>query len=196
MMIELYITRHGVTESNKKKVYMGDSEEGLALDGIVQAKAVGKSLQDLGLKRIFSSPMKRALETAKIIGDILNTPVEVENDLAEMRLGAWKGLTEEEVSRQYPADYLLWNTRPADLTLPNRETLYEVQQRILQAIVRIKERSTTFPVLAVTHVTPIRSLIIHYQRLDMNVYRTINIQNLSVFRLRIDGDQASISRFF
>jgi len=195
MMIELYITRHGVTESNKKKVYMGDSEEGLAPDGIVQAKAAGKSLQGLGLKRIFSSPMKRALETAKIIGDILNTPVESENDLAEMRLGAWKGLTEEEVSRQYPADYLLWNTRPADLTLPNRETLYEVQQRILQAIVRIKERSTTFPVLAVTHVTPIRSLIIHYQRLDMNVYRTINIQNLSVFRLQLERDRGHISRF-
>ena len=195
-MIELYITRHGITESNKKKIYMGDSEEGLALDGVVQAKVLGKSLQDLGLKRIFSSPMKRALETAKIIGDILNTPVEIEDDLAEMRLGPWKGLTEEEVSRQYPDDYFLWNTRPADLVLPDRETLCDVQQRILQAIIRIKERCRKFPVLAVTHVTPIRSLIIHYQRLDINVYRTINIQNLSVFRLRLDGDEASISRFF
>ena len=194
-MVEIYIARHGLTESNKRKIYMGDSEEGLSPDGVVHAKALAGSLQHLGLKRIFSSPMKRVLETAKIIGDILNTPVEIENDLAEMRLGPWKGLTEEEVSRQYPEDYILWNTRPADLVLPNRETLGEVQQRIIKAIDRIKERSRNFPVLAVTHVTPIRSLIIYYQRLHINVYRTINIPNLSVFRLQLDGAEVSISRF-
>ena len=113
-----------------------------------------------------------------------------------MKLGPWKGLTEEEVSRKYPEDYFLWNTRPADLVLPERETLCEVQQRIIKAVARIKERSGKFPVLAVTHVTPIRSLIIYYQRLDINVYRTINIPNLSVFRLQSDGDKASISRLF
>jgi broad specificity phosphatase PhoE len=195
-MVEIYFTRHGLTESNKKNIYMGDSEEGLSPDGVAQAKALARSLQDIGLKKIFSSPMKRALETSKIIGDILNIPVETEKDLAEMKLGPWKGLTEEEVSRKYPEDYFLWNTRPADLVLPERETLCEVQQRIIKAVARIKERSGKFPVLAVTHVTPIRSLIIYYQRLDINVYRTINIPHLSVFRLQSDGGKASISRLF
>jgi alpha-ribazole phosphatase/probable phosphoglycerate mutase len=194
-MVEIYFTRHGLTESNKKNIYMGDSEEGLAPDGVIQAESLARSLQDLRLGSIFSSPMKRALETAKIIGDILDLPVEFVNELAEMRLGPWKGLTEEEVSRQYPEDYLLWNTRPADLVLPDRETLGEVQQRIIKAIDQIKERSRNFPVLAVTHVTPIRSLIIYYQRLHINVYRTINIPNLSVFRLQLDGAKVSISRF-
>lgn len=195
-MVEIYFTRHGLTESNKKNIYMGDSEEGLSPDGAAQAKALARSLQDIGLKKIFSSPTKRALETSKIIGDILNIPVETEKDLAEMKLGPWKGLTEEEVSRKYPEDYFLWNTRPADLVLPERETLCEVQQRIIKAVARIKERSGKFPVLAVTHVTPIRSLIIYYQRLDINVYRTINIPHLSVFRLQLDGGKASISRLF
>ena len=79
-MVEIYFTRHGLTESNKKNIYMGDSEEGLSPDGAAQAKALARSLQDIGLKKIFSSPTKRALETSKIIGDILNIPVETEKD--------------------------------------------------------------------------------------------------------------------
>lgn len=174
---------------------MGDSEEGLSPDGVVQAEALARSLQHLGLKRIFSSPMRRALETAKIIGDFLNTPVEIENDLAEMRLGPWKGLTEEEVSRQYPEDYILWNTKPVDLVLPNRETLCDLKSRILRTILKIKENDSEFPVLVITHVALIRCLFIHFEGLDMNLYRTIEIPNVSLFRLQLDDSRPRMSRF-
>jgi broad specificity phosphatase PhoE len=51
--IEFYIARHVITESNKKRIYMGWIEEGLALEGREQAKALGQSLQSLGTQQIY-----------------------------------------------------------------------------------------------------------------------------------------------
>jgi len=194
-MVEIYIARHGLTESNKKKIYMGRSEEGLSQEGAVQAKNLARSLHAIGIKRIYSSPIRRALETAQIVGTILKAPIEIEEDFKEMELGSWAGLAEEEVSRKFPDDYRLWNTRPVDLVLPNRETLGELKSRILRTILKIKGKDSEFPVLVITHVALIRCLLIHFEGLDMNLYRTIEIPNASLFGLQWDDSQPHMSRF-
>jgi alpha-ribazole phosphatase len=73
--MELYIARHVITESNKKRIYMGWSEEGLALEGREQAEALGQSLQSLELQQIYSSPLRSALETSEIIGQLLRVHI-------------------------------------------------------------------------------------------------------------------------
>lgn len=73
--MELYIARHVITESNKKRIYMGWSEEGLALEGREQAKALGQSLQSLGIQQIYSSPLRRAVKTSEMIGQLLRVPI-------------------------------------------------------------------------------------------------------------------------
>ena len=135
------------------------------------------------------------METSEIIRRILNVPIFIGENLTKMRLGSWMGLTEDEVSKKFPDDCQLWNTRPGDLVLPDRETLSEVQKRALKAVDKIKEKTVGSPVLAVTHVAILRCLIIYFQKLDINLYRTIDIPNASVFRLRLDGDSGHITRF-
>ena len=135
--------------------------------------------------------MRRAVETSEIVGEILKAPVEIEEDLAEMKLQAWAGLSEEEVARRWPDIYHLWNTRPGDLMIPGKEPLLGVHARALRAILRIKEKNDGYPVLAITHVALIRCLIIHFQKMDIHVYRTIAVPNTSVHRVQWDGDSAS-----
>jgi broad specificity phosphatase PhoE len=194
-MLEIYIARHGTTESNKRKIYAGRGDERLAPIGMIQAETLGRSLRPLGIKKIYSSPLQRALETSQIVGNILRIPVEIEEGLTEMKLGAWTGLSEDEVDRTYPEDYKLWNSMPANLILPARETLAEVLQRVLNAISHIEKVSDGFPVLAVSHVAVIRCLFLHYQRMDMNLYKTIDVPNISVLLLQIDQGLANISRY-
>ena len=74
------------------------------------------------------------------------------------------------------------------------KTLSEVQKRALKAVDKIKEKTVGSPVLAVTHVAILRCLIIYFQKLDINLYRTIDIPNASVFRLRLDGDSGHITK--
>jgi broad specificity phosphatase PhoE len=86
-MAEIYIARYGLTESNKKKIYMGLSEEGLALEGQQQSEVPGRSLRSLGIDRIYSSPLRRAVETSEIINRTLYVPILLEKGLTEMRFG-------------------------------------------------------------------------------------------------------------
>jgi broad specificity phosphatase PhoE len=194
-MREIYIARHGITESNKAKIYMGESSESLAWEGIKQAEALGKCLRPLKIQSIFSSSIQRALDTAKIANRWINVPIIVEEDLDEMRLGPWRGMAEDEVEIKFPNEFKIWDTKPAELVLKGRESIAEVQERAVRGIYKIIEKSDNFPVLTVTHVAIVRCLILYFNKLDLNLYRRIAIPNASLFCLRIDENSAHVSRY-
>ena len=88
-----YLVRHGEIESNIKKVYAGWSEEPLTERGVRQAEKAGELLKDKGIDALYCSPLRRAVQTAEIIGGIIGkTPILVKN-FKEMRLGLWEGLS-------------------------------------------------------------------------------------------------------
>ena len=69
----LYIVRHGQTSNNKKKLLQGRSDNPLNEDGRAQSEEAGRKLRSLGVRplRIYSSPLIRAIETAKLAADII-----------------------------------------------------------------------------------------------------------------------------
>jgi len=176
--------RHGLTESNKKKIYAGRSNEGLIGLGIEGIRNIGKKMRGLGIEKIYSSPIRRAVQTAEIIDSFLDVGVEVEENLEEMRLGPWEGLSEEEVAERFPEQWKVWNTEPSKLKVDGRETLKEVQVRALEAVRRIYGCSDCSKVLAVTHVALIRLLMIYYNEMNMDDYRKIDVKNGGLFLLR------------
>ena len=106
----VYLIRHSVTESNKKKIYAGWSEEELAHEGIVQADRLGIRLKNSKISKIYSSPIKRALQTAEIINKYMKTEIKIESGFKEMQLGPWEGLSEDQVELNFPTEYRLWLT--------------------------------------------------------------------------------------
>ena len=182
--MEIYLMRHGLTESNKRKIYAGRSNEGLNGLGIKGIKNIGRRMRDLGIESIYSSPIRRALQTAEITDSFFDVGVEVEENLKEMRLGPWEGLSEEEVAERFPEQWKVWNTEPSKLKVDGRETLKEVQVRALEAVRRISEGSDCSKVLAVTHVALIRLLMIYYNEMNMDDYRRIEVKNGSLYLLQ------------
>ena len=65
----LYVVRHGETISNKMMKVSGDEEALLTNNGIRQAEALKEELNDISFDYVFSSPLSRAYETAKLITD-------------------------------------------------------------------------------------------------------------------------------
>ena len=178
-----YFVRHGQIESNLKKIYAGWSQEGLTQKGIQQAKEAAERLTGFDIARIYTSPLKRAVQTAEVIGKALNEKSILENSFKEMRLGPWEGRSEEEISRKYPEEWKLWNTRPAELMLEGRETLPELLKRVLSGIKEIRDQMDGSSVLVVTHVAVIRVLLLHAQKMDLNLYRTIPVPNGKIFEI-------------
>jgi len=190
----IYLVRHGITHSNREKVYAGWSEEELVEQGIAQTDRLGKELQRRGILAIYTSPIRRALQTAQILNKYIKEELIVESDLTEMKMGPWEGLSEDEIAMRYPSEYKMWLERPAELKLNGRETLHEVQERAVRATNKILEIQSEGISLAVTHLALIRCLILYFNHLPLNSYKTIDIPNLSIHQLIFNSKRVVIER--
>ena len=87
----IYIIRHGQTELNNRQVLQGRSDHPLNAQGIAQAKAAASGLRDRGIifDRVFSSPLIRAVQTARIVAP--GVSVETDDRLIEMDYGPYEG---------------------------------------------------------------------------------------------------------
>lgn len=185
-MTKIYFVRHGSIKSNKLKIYAGWGEEELDEEGIDQARKVGRLLRDRNIDVIYTSPIKRAIQTAEIIAThFYGLKIIIEKGLKEMKLGPWEGLSENEIAIKYPEEFKLWNSKPVKLKLPGRETLSTVQNRAVKAVRKILSNQNR-DAIAVTHVVIIRCLFLYYNNLNLNSYKKIEVPNASVFTLQLD----------
>ena len=196
MAENIYIIRHGLTESNRKKIYAGWSKEGLCQEGINAILEVGKKLKTFKIDKILSSPIKRAVQTARVINSYINKDIEIEDDLKEMKMGPWEGLSEDEVAEKFPDKWKIWNSKPSQLELEGRETLKELQLRALKVVKKNSNGSDNLKILAVSHVAIIRVLIIHFNNMSIDDYRVIDIPNGAVFLFDNKAQEKKISRIF
>jgi len=194
MAEEIYLIRHGLTESNKKKIYAGWNVESLCKEGVSALLEIGRKILEFKIEKIFSSPIRRAVQTAEVINSFLNTTVEIEENFKEMKMGPWEGLSENEVAKRFPKEWEIWNSNPSKLKIDGRETLKGLQLRALKAIKKISNDSGASRILAVTHVAIIRVLIIYYNNLSMDNYRKIAVPNDAVYLLDIKGQKKKIIR--
>ena len=86
-----YFLRHGETDWNKQQKIMGQSDIPLNETGVLQAKTVVEKIQVLSIDVIVTSPLKRAYKTAEIIGNKIDKPIFLEQDLREFCWGIMEG---------------------------------------------------------------------------------------------------------
>ncbi len=186
--MNLFLVRHGEILSNLRKVYAGRSSEPLTERGGQQAYETAKKLGSMNIHALYTSPMKRAIETAEIIGSVIGKEYKIMDELREMKLGQWEGMSESEIAQLYPKKWELWLTRPAELILPDRETLDEILRRSLNGIKKIIDNHLGQNIVIVTHVAIIRVLLLWHKKMDLSLYKTVNIPNGRIFKLEIsDG---------
>lgn len=180
----VFLVRHGEIESNRVGRYAGRSDEGLNPAGIAQTDDLARILCGLGIQGIRSSSVRRAWQTATLIGEHMGLAVRKDERLDEMRLGPWEGLLESEVARDYPDPHRLWLTRPDELRLEGRETLCDVQRRVTAAIA---DAGTEGRFLLVTHVAPIRVAILTAQGRSLEHYKRVDVPNSACFRIEMSA---------
>lgn len=102
--MEIYFLRHGRSKADDEKRFEGRYDSPLTDVGRKQAnrRAINWKNENLKFHKIITSPLKRALETAQIIGDVLECEVEEDNDWMEMNNGQLAGLTYEEAQEKFP----------------------------------------------------------------------------------------------
>ena len=149
--MRLFLIRHGETRWNEIRKFQGISDVELSPQGVRQAQKLAISLKDEPIAKIYTSPLKRAQQTAAEVAKYHYCSITILDGLAELRQGHLEGLTGEELKQKYPNFLKEWLKNPADLRLPGGESLKELQQRAWQAVERIKEEHPSATIVAVAH---------------------------------------------
>jgi broad specificity phosphatase PhoE len=172
-MAKLILARHGETTWNVEKVFRGRADVGLDEVGIKQAELLGKYLRNWRLEAIYSSPVKRALDTANTVARYQKVAVRIAEGLIDFDFGEWQSLPESEVRRLYPALFNEWHSNPHKVEMPGGESLEDVGGRAFEVVNDIVSRHQG-NVLLVSHRVVIKVLICYLLGLDNSHFRNIN----------------------
>lgn len=150
-MTRVILIRHGETDWNRQRIFRGRADVLLSPEGIRQAELVTITLKEIGIDAIYSSPLKRALQTAQKIADFHNLEVVVEPGFMDFDYGEWQGLSHQEVRKRYPELYSRWEKEPHTVRTPGGESLQDVRKRSVNALEKVLAEHPSRTVVIVSH---------------------------------------------
>jgi alpha-ribazole phosphatase len=154
----VWLVRHGQPADLSGRCY-GRHDTGLSPDGAQQAKDAAQRLAHEPLTTVYSSPLKRALETARIVAEPHHLPVEIVSGLVEIDFGDFEGLTYEDIQARYPAAFQSWMERPTETQFPNGESFAAMRRRVLSAVAILRDRHCRQSIAIVSHSGAARILL-------------------------------------
>ncbi|MCX5382761.1 bifunctional RNase H/acid phosphatase [Streptomyces sp. NBC_00083] len=156
------LLRHGETALTPAKRFSGSggTDPELSAVGRGQAERAAAAFAERGtIEVIVSSPLRRCRETAAVVAARLGLDVHIEEGLRETDFGAWEGLTFAEVRERHPDDLDAWLASAKAAPTGGGESFAAVARRVAAARDRLIAAHPRRTVLAVTHVTPIKTLV-------------------------------------
>jgi phosphoserine phosphatase len=178
-MITILLIRHGETAWNTEEIFRGRADVELNETGLRQAQLLAEYLKDKKIAAIYSSPLKRALQTAEKIASSQNLKVTTSPELNDFDFGKWQGLPLELVKRDFRVIFDEWQNNPHLVKIPGAENLEEVRKRALSLIDRIISRDQNTIVL-VSHRVINKVLICALLGLDNSHFWNIVIDTCGI----------------
>lgn len=189
-----YLVRHGETDWNQNRLLQGRTDIPLNINGIDQAEELRDHLKDHAFHAVYSSPLQRAYETARIVSEPHGHPIQISPYLQEATYGAFEGLTIEEYHRR--KEQLLANQIPLTpdhhlhfKPVPDAESAFEIYQRALAFFEETAAKHPNKTVLIFTHGAFMRAILFITLKLHPS---QVKVPNTSYFVAKKDTEQLSI----
>ena len=179
--MKLLLARHAESAWNAERRFQGRTDIGLSEAGLEQAAALGRALARRRVGAIYSSPLRRARETAEIVAKEWGLTVTLVDELRELSLGVWEGRTVDDVLATEADAYRNWRERPYDCPPPEGEHIAAVVGRILPVLERIVvSHPDGDEALVVAHGGVISVYLCHLLGLSPNALWQLAIGNASL----------------
>lgn len=143
--------RHGQSTWNHEHRIQGQLDPPLSDEGRLQATRLGRRLAGRRLAGFYSSDLKRAFETAELIGRVAGIEPTAVPELREIYLGEWEGLRTLDIADRYPEAWAGWQREPNWDLVPGGERAAMFEARVAAALELIFKRHEQGDVLVVTH---------------------------------------------
>jgi broad specificity phosphatase PhoE len=204
MKTRLIFVRHAEAEGNFTRVFQGWTDGELTPKGHLQARLAAEKLRTVEIDVLYSSSLKRTLQTAQCISDIKNLPIIRTDKLKEINGGDWEGQRWEDLPGKWPYEYDTWENKIHVHQMPNGESMIEFQQRLIDEVKYIAGDNTGKNICIVTHGTAIRSLMAYFRHKELDEMQNIPwYDNTSItivdfendkFKLILEGDASHLDK--
>ncbi|NQT06682.1 MAG: histidine phosphatase family protein [Candidatus Omnitrophica bacterium] len=167
-MKKLILIRHGETDYTIKNKFCGHEDIPLNKDGILQAALLKTKLESLNIEKVYSSDLKRAMQTAEIL--FSNKRIVKRKGLREIDFGKLSGYTHEQVNKLHPELFKEWLNHPECMKVPGGENIKGFTRRVLKTFSGISLRNKRNVVAIVSHGGPIRAILVSLLGLDAKMF--------------------------
>jgi probable phosphomutase (TIGR03848 family) len=177
-MTVLFLIRHGLAEHTGAKLYGWTPGVHLSEVGRKQAAGLTERFEGLSLAAIYTSPLERCRETAAPLASAHGIEVRTRRELGEVDYGDWTNRSLRQLARTK-----LWRTvqtTPSQAVFPNGESLQEVKERAIRAVLTIAREHPRAHVAVVSHGDPIRLLVSHAAGAHLDGFQRIAVDPASV----------------
>lgn len=187
----LILVRHGTTKQHSKKIFLGQTDISLNNEGREESFNAAQKLraENLKPKKIYSSDLKRAMETAEIIRDEILPGLEIQPERAfrEMCLGDWDGKYISDIQNEFPEEY---KKRGEDILFYKRdggENYFDLRYRVIKQLYRILNTEKEGDILIVSHRGVIKAIIENIKKLPPEESWELKIPRGGLEILEIDS---------
>lgn len=168
-MTRVFLARHGESDWNVENRFQGHTDRPLTERGREQARALARELAAESLQAIYTSPLRRARETADVVGTALGIDPVADPDLVEIDVGGWAGLSRAEAEERHPQAFRRWVEGGEGWE--DGETFERMAARVVGALRRIAAAHPEGSVLVVSHGGPIRAVLASALGMEVREHR-------------------------
>jgi len=151
----ILLARHGETDWNREGRFQGWADPPLNATGRAQAVDLSVQLMAEELAAVYSSPLRRAYETAEVVAASRGLEPVTVDALREVDVGSWSGLSRAEIEQRFPEQYARWLDYGRGWE--DGETYEQMVDRVVEALQELAEGRDGERILAVTHGGPMRA---------------------------------------
>lgn len=153
----IYLIRHGESEGNRVRSFLGHSDLDLTEKGHAQAERTAEYLDSVSVDKIYSSDLKRAYNTAYHTAKKKGMEIITSEKLREIYAGEWENIAFDELLVEYKEEYSLFRENIGLARCTGGESVAELQERFVNELKRIAAENEGKTVFVFTHATPIRA---------------------------------------
>lgn len=195
-MTRVLLIRHGETSWNRERRWQGHADVPLAPEGRAQATRLAAYLrrEHPAIHAVYSSDLRRALETAGELARRLGAQLFTDPAWREIDVGRWTGLGGEDIQRRFGEE---WRriAQGEDLPRGGGETFGAFSARIVGALGALRDRHPRDTLAVVSHGGAIRAVLLHVLGLPwMRLREIAAVANTAVTELLWDGSDWQIAR--
>lgn len=185
-MTEFTLIRH--PKPTVTGICYGSMDVALSEEGLQQAHTIVKELAAEAFAAIYTSPLRRCAEMARMLMEGRECPLVVLDALREIDFGRFEGHTFDELARDYPEIYRRWMEAPSEVEFPDGESYAVLRARVVAAARDLRVRHAGQSIALVTHGGVIRTLVAELQGMDSRRLFEIEAPYGSIRRVTLPSD--------